>query len=261
MLVICTLINGCATHDIEKVTSNAAFEQQYIQTKPFKLASWIRINDKISDSVNIYIEGDGRVRKSYTQISKDPTPRAKTMLELAELDPAAKVVYLARPCQYSPDDLQTICDNKYWTDARYSDEVVSAMDQAINHIKHESNAAKINLIGYSGGGTIAMLIAARRDDINSIRTIAGNLDLTAMQQYYNCKPLAGSLDPMEITDKIKDIPQLHFIGAKDKTVPVHVVKNFQQKAQLASSQIIILPDIDHQHGWAKMWQELLEYVP
>lgn len=260
-LITAVSVCGCAKQQIKQITTAANFKQQYIQTKPFKLASWYKIDDKNFGSVNIYLEGDGRVRKSYTQISKDPTPRNKTLLELASLDPATNVVYLARPCQYSPDDLQTVCQNKYWTSARYSEEVVASINQAIDLIKQHSNADNINLIGYSGGGTIAMLIAARRDDINSIRTIAGNLDLSAMQEYYKCKPLTESLDPMDVAYSTRNIPQVHFIGEKDKTVPPQVVNNFKQKAKLHDTQVVILPNIDHQNGWTAQWPELLKYIP
>lgn len=261
IFTIAIFIAGCSKQDITRVTEAKNFSQQYIKTIPFKLYSLYHIHDKTDPNINIYLEGDGRVRKSYTQISKDPTPKNKTVIELASLDPAPNVVYLARPCQYSPDDLQTICNNKYWTNARYSEEVVNSINQAIDKVKTDMGATRVNLIGYSGGGTIAVLIAARRGDVNSVRTLAGNLDLTAMQQYYKCKPLNESLDPMDIAYRIRDITQVHFIGAKDKTVPPHVVKNFTQKAQLRDRQMVILPDIDHQKGWAKLWPELLEYVP
>lgn len=260
-IITALAITGCAKQELDQITTSANFKQQYVQTQPFKLASWRRINNKNCGSVNIYLEGDGRVRKGYTQISKDPTPHSKTMLELAALDPATNVVYLARPCQYSPDDLQTVCDNKYWTSARYSEEVVKSMNQAIEQIKIDSGASTINLIGYSGGGTIAMLIGARRNDISSIRTIAGNLDLSAMQAYYQCQPLTESLDPMDIAPSISHITQIHFIGAKDKTVPPQVVNNFKHKAQLSDRQVVVLPNIDHKNGWQAQWQDLLEYVP
>lgn len=92
-------------------------------------------------------------------------------LKLAALDASPNVVYLARPCQYvwSP-----LCSDIYWTDRRFAVEVVEAMSAAIDRLILPGQ--KLHLVGYSGSGAVAVLVAARRPDVVSLRTIAGNLD-------------------------------------------------------------------------------------
>ena len=47
----------------------------------------------------------------------------------------------------------------------------------------ENRIKGIHLIGYSGGGAIAVLTASRREDVLSVRTIAANLDHSAHELY------------------------------------------------------------------------------
>lgn len=215
----------------------------------------------IETTLNIYIEGDGRITRNRYQISNDPSPRKPTVMQLAALDPNPNVVYLARPCQYSPHDLQTVCQKKHWTDARYSKEIVQALDQAIDQIKQQAGATQINLIGFSGGGALAVLIAASRDDIASIRTVAGNLDLQAMQAYHNSNPLTESLDPIAVAEQVQHIPQVHFVGNKDNIVPVAVSENFCKCAKLKPNQVQVLKGVSHHDGWAEQWPQLLALEP
>lgn len=258
MTFCCIALQGCVPTKTQHTPTTLT--QQYIQTSPFKLASWYKITNANNDAVNIYIEGDGRARKTPHKASDDPTPRNAILLQMADLDPAANVVYLARPCQFSPDDLQTVCEEKYWNTARYSNTVVQAMNEAIDKIKQQTHIKKINLIGYSGGGTIAVLIAARRDDVASIRTIAGNLDLIAMQNYHGALPLTESLDPMTVAKDVRQIPQIHFVGKHDRIVPPKIAENFRKAADLKASQVVVIKDADHKRGWVERWQELLHAV-
>jgi len=260
IFLTCSILTSCSKPQTQDIANNFGFSKQYIQTKPFKLASYQNLK-QINAPVNIYIEGDGYAWINKTRLSKDPSPNTPTVMQLAALDPAANVVYLARPCQYSPQDLTSVCDAKYWSIARYSPTVVSAMDQAITRIKQQANSTQINLIGYSGGAAIAVLVAAQRQDIASIRTVAGNLDLIAMQNYHATTPLSESLDPLKVAREIKHIPQLHFIGLKDQVVPAIVAQNFCQAAGIAAQHIIAVPKVGHSKGWAEHWLSLLEHVP
>jgi len=256
-ITICLLTICSCARDPNTIAEPAGLHQAYIQTEVFKLASYQRLRQAAAP-INIYIEGDGHAFCRY-KVSNDPSPHQPTMLQIAALDPNPNVVYLARPCQYSAQDLKTVCDAKYWTYARYSATVVNAIDQAITKIKQQSQ--KINLIGFSGGGTIVVLIAAQRHDVASIRTIAGNLDLIAMQNYHHTTPLYESLDPITVAAKVKNIPQLHFVGAKDHVVPTFIAKNFCQAAGIDPKHVIVLPTAGHHNGWASIWPELLKRVP
>ena len=257
MLVI---LSSCAKPNAEQVASNNGFTQKFIQTQPFNLASYQKILQPGSP-VTIYIEGDGYAWIRNIRLSTDPTPRTPLVIQLAAVDPSPNVVYLARPCQYSPADLNAICESKYWSQARYSSTVIKSMDQAITKIKNLSQAKKLKLVGFSGGAAIAILVAAQRTDIESIRTIAGNLDLIAMQEYHHSSPLSESLDPLDFAKQTSKIPQLHFIGKKDNVVPNNVARNFCSKAGLDSKHIIVLNSVGHNKGWLENWPNLLKYIP
>ncbi len=260
IFVIC--LTGCATTSTPKVAQQNGFTQKYVKTNKFNLNTYQKIL-KPGQDVHIYIEGDGYAWVTRSMISKDPSPRSSTVMRLATLDPHPNVVYLARPCQFSPQDLSTVCDSKYWSIARYSSTVVQAINTAITQIKTSSKAKKVHLIGFSGGGALAVLAAAHRKekDIGSIRTIAANLDLRAMDKIHRTTPLSQSLDPIAVASAIRHIPQIHFSGAKDRIVPTVVIQNFIQAAKLDPKKLIIIPDADHHKKWDKYWPELLKRKP
>jgi hypothetical protein len=259
LLPFIILLTACGIPATHQVASKHGFEAQYLQTKIFKLASYQNIKQP-GLPVNIYIEGDGKAWHSRRHLSADPSPISSTVISLATLDPNPNVVYLARPCQFSPDDLNSVCENKYWSLARYSSEIVEAIDSAITQIKQRTKSEQINLIGFSGGGALAILVAANRSDIKSIRTVAGNLDLHAMDKYHKTTPLSESLDPIAVAKKVRHIPQLHFSGKQDKVVPTSIAYNFIQAADLESTKVIVV-DADHKAGWKKQWPQLLKYIP
>jgi dienelactone hydrolase len=261
ILIITTLfLTACSNTATQKVASKNGFKHASLPTGKFNVTTYQKIT-KPQAAVNIYIEGDGRLLTSTQQYSNDPSPRTATVIKLAALDPNPNVVYLARPCQYAPEDLHTVCERRHWMSARYSTEIVAALNQAINLIKERSAATKINLIGFSGGGALAVLIAAQRNDIASIRTVAGNLDLQTMQDFHGSDPLDESLDPLAVATKVQHIPQIHFIGDKDKTVPTTVAKNFSARAQLNPKQVQVLKGVSHHDGWVQQWPTLLKSVP
>ncbi|NIQ12880.1 MAG: alpha/beta hydrolase, partial [Candidatus Dadabacteria bacterium] len=78
-------------------------------------------------------------------------------------------------------------------------------------------------VGYSGGGTVAALIATRRNDVSSLTTIAANLDHAEWTRLHHISPLTGSLNAVNFIDKIENIDQLHFVGGKDKIVPKEII--------------------------------------
>jgi hypothetical protein len=259
ILSIVIFLTGCAAPPTAKTATKFGFNKAFIKTNTFNLASYQKILQPGSP-VNIYVEGDGNAFISRYTISDDPSPRTGTTMLLAALDPSPNVVYLARPCQYSPQDLKTVCDNKYWSIARYSETVVASINMAVDDIKQKCQASKVNLIGYSGGGALVVLVAARRDDVASIRTVAGNLDLSTMDEIHETTPLSESLDPISVAQIVKHIPQLHFVGSKDHIVPVEIANNFARAADLNPNKVIILKGAGHGNIWHDHWLDLLQHA-
>jgi len=266
VVLLIVLLSGCigvatlVDRDLSyhKIAKSAKFERAYLKTEYFTLAACYRFQ-KPGESVNIYIEGDGNAWMSHGRISNNPTPRAPLVLKLATIDESANVAYLTRPGQYlEQEDLNV--KPCYWSDKRFSEEVIVSMNDAVSKLAQLAQTDKINLIGYSGGAAIAVLISTRRNDIVSLRTIAGNLDIEAVSKYHNVSPLTGSLNPIDFAQKIKGLPQRHFIGLKDTIVPSSVAESFVARmGDKDYSRITEVSGATHSKGWTKYWKELLRY--
>lgn len=255
LLVIC-LLQGCSSFSVSSRIENAkalvneaGWQQQDIHTQDFIIRSYFSPHQD-ADTVTIYIEGDGLAWISKTQPSSNPTPINPLALKLAIKD-SGNVAYLARPCQYATSSL---CERKYWTSARFAPEVLASMDQAISEIKAHMQAQKLILIGYSGGGAIATLIASRRNDVVRLITIAGNLDPVAWTQLHNVSPLTESLNPKDEWQSLVHIPQLHLVGGKDQIIPVEVAQSYQAAFPNSNKpEIRIIPSFDHHCCWLEEW--------
>ncbi len=244
----------------DTIAQEAGFHRSRVRTTPFLLTAYARIQNP-GQPLHIYIEGDGYAWVTRNRVSGDPTPRRPVALELAAGDPAPNVVYLARPCQYTPAEMNPACeDEAYWTDKRFYEEVVGSLDQAVDKFVKEAQSPAVHLIGYSGGGAVAVLLAARRQDVKSLRTVAGNLDPNALNEYHEVSPLGEhSLDPMEVAGKLSAMPQYHFVGTDDSVVPISMAENFKKKSGPgACVHVERVRGADHVNGWAEAWPGLLE---
>ena len=250
----------------DRIAREAGFRKTQVRTAPFLLTAYAKIQSP-GQPVHIYIEGDGYAWVTRSRVSGDPTPRRPLALELAAGDPAPNVVYLARPCQYTPMEMNLSCeDEAYWTAKRFSEEVVSSMDQAADYFvlgppgqRADVKSPGIHLIGYSGGGTVAALLAARRQDVKSLRTVAGNLDPAGFNEFHEVSPMEeGSLDPMEVAEKLRSLPQYHFSGTEDRIVPPILAENFAKRSGNASCvHVMEVNGADHVNGWTEAWPRLL----
>lgn len=264
ILSILFVLTGCATLSpsigrhiaSDRLAGSAGFEKSFLKTKHFTLTTYHRFK-KPGETLTVYIEGDGNAWSSRRRLSDDPTPRNPLMLELAGEDDSANVAYLARPGQY-PESGRPDCEPAYWSDKRFSKEVIISMGEAISRLALRAEADKINLIGYSGGAAVAVLIASQRVDVVSLRTIAGNLDPEALNRYHHVSPLTGSLNPMEAAILIRDLPQRHFVGSKDKTVPSFIAQSFVRRAgDEDDKRITVIEGATHSKVWRERWKELL----
>ena len=209
-----------------------------------------------SDRLVIYIEGDGRAFVSRRRVSANPTPHEPTALQMALADPSPAVAYVARPCQFI-DPMPASCEPRYWTTHRYAPEVVAAVSAAIDELKRHSNAGNVTLIGYSGGGVIAALIAQRRSDIDWLVTVASNLDHAEWTSRHDDTPLTGSLNPADHVDKLAGVAQLHLAGRDDDVVPPALIASFVRRLPAGTLvEFLVLDDVDH-NDWPAIWQQRL----
>lgn len=251
---------GCATLDrhenAQQIARSGALTLSSIKANGFVLTSYSRLQD-LNQPINVYIEGDGLAWLSRHQASPDPTPKQAMALSLAALDPAKNVVYLARPCQFN-DFNQTPCDSAYWTKLRYSEKVIDAMNQTLEAFVSKANHQPVNLIGYSGGAAVAVLLAARRHDIASIRTVAGNLDHAYVNQIHQVDLMPESLNAIDVSASISGVPQIHYVGIDDKVIPKQLALRFMAQQKNSHCAVIREVKANHQLGWVVQWPTLLQ---
>jgi len=254
LLAACT--DPRATAD--QIATRGGLVADDIQAAPFHLRVYRRPSH--ASTLRVYIEGDGHAWTTVHTPSEDPTPWAPIALELAARDPSVDVAYLARPCQYVRGD--SACDTAFWTDRRYGETVVHSLDLAVDTLKNAASARRLELVGYSGGGVVAALIAARRQDVTSLRTIAANLDTEAWTMSHDLTPLNGSLNPADTASALAGLPQIHFVGGDDTNVNASVVRSFVRRMGPSQcARIRIEPGLTHNGDWAARWPSLLALTP
>ena len=259
-IIMC--VTSCAGNltRAKEIAAPAGLKPAVIHTSSFNIQSFYRFSKK-KNPLHIYIEGDGLAWLTRTQPSLNPTPRNPVALRLAALDKSENVMYIARPCQYVDLSTEKLCSAPYWTQKRFAKEIILSIDEAINIMVKRSRANNLHLIGYSGGGAVVAMIAARRKDVASIRTIAGYMDHVALNQKKNVSPLIGSLDPIRAAPRLKKTPQIHYSGRKDKRVPGWVLKNF--RTAVGPSKCVKLKKVNasHENGWEKIWERVWSKIP
>jgi dienelactone hydrolase len=168
------------------------------------------------------------------------------------------VAWIARPCQYLRKGEANRCGKKYWSSHRFSEYVINSINQAVDQLKEKSKRSKVVLIGFSGGGAVAALVAARRSDVAGVVTIAGNLDHKWVNSHHGVTQLSGSLNPINIATRLSTTPQIHFVGKKDKVIPSQVATRFIKRgsADLCAEKILV--DATHLKGWVERWRLLLD---
>lgn len=203
-------------------------------------------------TLTIYIEGDGLAWLSTDTPSTNPTPINPIGLKLAIHDKTHHpVVYLARACQYISGKNWETCRMADWTNARFSPAIIHATQQAIDALKLRYRAKKIRLVGYSGGGAIATLVAANRTDVIRLITIAGPLDTDAWTRQKNLTPLRGSLNPADAWTSLTTVKQTHWVGGNDTVIPKEVAFAYANRFPSGKKPTIkVVPTYSHACCWA-----------
>jgi hypothetical protein len=207
-----------------------------------------------SDTLIIFLEGDGVpwINSGNTP-SNDPTPRKPLAFNLF-LKTQLPAWYLTRPCY---NELLQGCDSNDWTYGRYSEQVVSSLFRVIQSQLAESMSQhthrKIILIGYSGGGALAVLIAARLPLVTGVITIAANLDTQAWTELHRYEPLSLSLNPADLA--ALSLPLFLMSGDQDANVPYSSITRFLERQPKTVVQRFA--NYDHVCCWEHKWPDLL----
>ncbi len=259
---------GCATIPspqqrlvmADRLAAQKGWKRIRIDGSPFPLVAYLPSDrNRVRGGVlNVYMEGDGLSWRTRTRPSTDPTPVDPVALRLALLDPRRPAAYLARPGQYVPGAEGPPCDPDFWLSRRFAPQVVAAMDRAVTFLKNRTQAGAVRLVGYSGGGAIAVLVAAGRTDVKELVTVAGNLDHALWTRIHFADPLSGSLNPADSAEKIALLPQVHFVGGNDSNMPRQVADSFvARQGRAGCARVVVVPGVGHGRGWQEKWPGLL----
>ena len=233
---------------ITSLINNSSYTTKTFQSNDFNIFGIISTQNSCENkTIHIYIEGDGLAWITRSRVSDDPTPTNPLGLKLMLKDPNTCKIYLARPCQYIDSNK---CEKKYWSSARFHKKVIDSYNEVLNTIKTLYQNDTFELVGYSGGGAVATLLSAQRDDISRLVTIAGNLDTEKWTKIHNISPLYDSLNPADFTKELEKIPQLHLIGGKDTIIPFSIFNSYKSKFQNNENiHYKIYDDYTHSKGW------------
>lgn len=215
----------------------------------FVLHARLRVAPEPAAVLAVFLEGDGFAWIDRATPSPDPTPRRPVALALAARSGLPSVAYLARPCQWVTGADRRGCRPRWWTTHRLAAETVDAAGAAIDALKAEAGARTILLIGHSGGGGLAALLAARRADVAGLVTVAGVTDLGAWTTMHAVSALPESLDPAAARAGWGGLPQVHLLGAADTVVPAGA-------AAAWAAPTVVVPGVGHLDGWAADWPAL-----
>lgn len=204
------------------------WEESFINTKVFNLSIYEpKQHSTDVKRVKIFIEGDGFSWVDKYTPSRNPTPKNPVALTIALALNETDLAYIARPCQNTFGDNWRNCETRYWTNDRFSPEVINSMNMAVQTIKQQYGAQRVTLIGYSGGSVLALLLAAQRTDVDSVVTIAGNIDTDTWTTYHNITPLKTQ-NPALLSKELSTIRQTHFVGEDDEIVPAAISYAYTQ---------------------------------
>ena len=268
-----TTLSACGTvTDIKQQSANhiarpAFMVDRTINAGQFGLQAWERMHQRGAPAT-LYIEGDSITDLSKESIDKDgmfgfqSSPQSPTGLGLSSRDKAENLAYLARPCQYLKAPTKKGCDAKYWKENRFDPEVMEAYNLALDDIAARYDITNFHIVGFGGGANIAAVLAATRNDIKTLRTVAGDLnprfDLATRPTGLSSTAVLA----LNYTDKLRTIPQHHFIGAADEVVTPGAYHSYRQALGLSDCiNYSLVQDADHHRGWVEKGPSLLNVSP
>ncbi|MBU0799593.1 MAG: hypothetical protein KKA05_01180 [Alphaproteobacteria bacterium] len=227
-LSACYLATGPLRHETAiRLASAAHMLERHIEVNGHDITVFERATQKNAPA-RLYIAGDGPLWLTGEQmvyepmVSSNPTPVNPVALHLATHDNATNKFYVARPCQYlsghRPDE-QKGCPNSLWREGRYGPDVIEAVNGAIEDIKRRYQITEFQLVGFEGGGVIALALALRRDDVVSVRTVAAPLDHKVLTDTYKHPPFNGSVNAADFAQRLANLPQHHFFGHMEEQIP------------------------------------------
>ena len=207
-----------------------------------------------SQLLHVYIEGDGKPLNAAGFPSNDPSPDFPLALELMG-KANVRSYYIGRPCYFEVYSLR--CNPNLWTEGRYSESIVNSLSKVISNLAEEREIP-VALIGFSGGGTLATLVASRNQYVRGLVSINANLDLGRWTSFYGARSLSDSLDPIQEQEKVNEpTKKIFFVGGRDLIVPSVISRKY---VEIHGGELIEYPNFTHTCCWLDIWESLLEKI-
>lgn len=257
LVILSVLVAGCVTNGarIDRLAAAAGMTRTQIESGAYRSLLYLpAARASAAGVLLVFFEGDGRPWRGGREPSADPTTASPLALELL-LRTRHPAAYAARPCYHNIPSAG--CTPERWTSARYADDIVASMASAVREAALRTRAHTVVLVGYSGGGTLAVLAAERLDNVGAVITVAANLDTDAWTRHHRYLPLAGSLNPAKSTHP-HPWPELHLFGERDEVVPAGTASAYFERYPEARRQIVA--GQDHTCCWVESWQSLWQRV-
>jgi pimeloyl-ACP methyl ester carboxylesterase len=252
-LFLALFLAGCTSNAgrIDTLAGSLGMSRSVLEAGGFRSLLYMRsAAGPVDAPLAIFIEGDGVPWHGGVEPSVDPTTGNPLALKLLAQTPAP-AAYVSRPCYQEMTGPR--CTPERWTMQRYSEEIVSSMTEAVRTAARQANAQQVTLVGYSGGGVLAVLIAERLDNVAAVITVGANLDTDAWTRQHGYLPLSGSLNPASSTAEHR-WPEIHLYGARDPVVPIATTDAYF--ARFPHAQRKVMDDYDHVCCWVEQWSTL-----
>lgn len=259
LILLLAMLTACAAPTVrnEQFAEAQGFQRQLVRGTDFTHRVYVsQGRDAVAggrgDTWHVYIEGDGRPWRRPDVVASDPTSVRPLMLQLMALD-RGPALYLGRPCYLGQHD--AACNPVLWTYGRYSAQVVDSLRAALRRLIAVYDIESLVLMGHSGGGTLAMLLAEQLAETRSVVTLAGNLDIDAWALRHSYTPLRYSLNPATRAPLPADIVQRHYVGEDDDNVPATLLQPVVNRQ--GNARLVVLQGVGHRRGWLLHWPEIL----
>ena len=266
---------------------------------PFR--AWIRRVNAATRLI-VIIESDGAAWKAagFTP-PENPTSRHPIGLHMALISPDHEnVLYLARPCQFivrgdlttfKNDSLlskqqQSSCqDKRWWTLWRYRSDLIDRYARLIeeqvslhrvtpNRTADQGGRFSLVLAGFSGGGSVAALLAAAfaaqdsETDSNQrealvpgkslcLITLAAPLDLNRWALHHRLTLFRDAPSGELLAERILAIRSVHAFGGRDRKVPFESAGDFLL-TDAWQDRVYHYAELAHDASWVKLWPDLLQ---
>lgn len=247
------IIPGCASpaQRMDEQAVVLGYRKLIVPGEGFEHVAYLKQGQAATGAVlHVYLESDGTPWARKHLAAFDPTPRKPVMLALMALDTMPSL-YLGRPCYHGLSQT-AVCTPDLWTAARYSEKVVASMSTAL--IQLAEGYQSVILMGYSGGGTLAMLLAERLPKTKAVITLAANLDTERWAALHD-EQLTGSLNPAKRPPLPPHIKQQHFAGGEDDNVPPALIRD--AVAHQRGADFKVFEKFNHACCWQEVWPEIL----